>query len=195
MWYLDAMRALILEVPESLLAERRRLGLDRFDEMWDGVLHMVPAPSGWHQGLGAELVAVLLPVAKAQGLRASYETAIHTPGHVDEDYRIPDLVFFRPEVAHERGVVGPPELVVEVLSPGDESYEKLPWYAELGTREVLMVNPDSRAVELFVLRGGKLHAALPDPSGAVRSEILGVTFARMEGPKLRVSGPGVEARI
>lgn len=34
----------MLEVPEGLLAERARLGHDRFDEMWEGVLHMVPPP-------------------------------------------------------------------------------------------------------------------------------------------------------
>ena len=39
------MRAVMLDVPESLLDERRRLGLDVFDEVWEGVLHMVPPPS------------------------------------------------------------------------------------------------------------------------------------------------------
>lgn len=35
-----------MEVPEAMLAERRRLGLDRRDEMWNRVLHMVPPPGG-----------------------------------------------------------------------------------------------------------------------------------------------------
>lgn len=43
------MRALLLEAPESVLAERRRLGLDGHDETWDGVLHVVPPASGDHQ--------------------------------------------------------------------------------------------------------------------------------------------------
>ncbi|MGI9120683.1 MAG: hypothetical protein ACR2G7_11290 [Acidimicrobiales bacterium] len=42
------MRAVLLEAPQSLLEERRRLGLDIFDEMWEGVLHMVPPPGGPH---------------------------------------------------------------------------------------------------------------------------------------------------
>ena len=45
----------MLDVPESLLDERRRLGLDVFDEVWEGVLHMVPPPSGEHQRLELEL--------------------------------------------------------------------------------------------------------------------------------------------
>jgi len=35
----------MLEAPEELLAERRRKGHDRFDEVWEGVLHMLPPPS------------------------------------------------------------------------------------------------------------------------------------------------------
>jgi Uma2 family endonuclease len=184
------MRAVMLQVPESLLAERRRLGADRWDEMWDGVLHMVPSPSGWHQSLGSELHLVLAPVAKTRGLRALYETAVHTPGRIDRDYRQPDLVFFKPEAFHDRGVVGAPELVVEILSPDDESYDKLPWYAALGTREVLIVDPITRAVDLFVLRDGKLVRA-----ETARSEVLDATFARIDGPRLRVSIAGVTTEI
>ncbi|MBA3983821.1 MAG: hypothetical protein H0X61_09880 [Acidimicrobiia bacterium] len=39
------MRAVMLDVPVALLAERQRLGHDLFDEMWEGELHMVPHPA------------------------------------------------------------------------------------------------------------------------------------------------------
>ena len=42
------MKALLLEIPDTIqrwMDERARLGHDRMDEMWDGVLHMVPPPS------------------------------------------------------------------------------------------------------------------------------------------------------
>ena len=61
----------MLDVPESLLDERRRLGLDVFDEVWEGVLHMVPPPSEEHQRLGSELIAVFVGTAKRHGLVAS----------------------------------------------------------------------------------------------------------------------------
>jgi hypothetical protein len=35
------VRAVMLEVPQALLDERRAHGLDKSDEMWDGELHMV----------------------------------------------------------------------------------------------------------------------------------------------------------
>lgn len=42
--YNDGVRA-VIRIREEKLAERRRKGLDIFDEMWDGILHMTPAPS------------------------------------------------------------------------------------------------------------------------------------------------------
>lgn len=91
------MRAVVVEVPEWQLEERRRKGLDVFDEVWDGVLHMVPTPSSHHQRLGARLVAALLPLAEAGGLVAMYEMNLCRPGAGAQDFRVPDLVFARVE--------------------------------------------------------------------------------------------------
>jgi Uma2 family endonuclease len=189
------MRVLMLEAPESLLAERRRTGADRFDEVWEGVLHMVPPPSDWHQVFGTELLVILQPIAKTKGLVASYETGVFRPGTGESDYRQPDLAFSLPAQRTRRGIEGPAELVVEIPSPGDESYEKLPFYGELGVREVLVVNPDTRVVELFVLKGGRLFPLSPDEKGGLRSQVLDVTFLPIAGPKLRVGWQGGEAVI
>lgn len=125
------MRGLLLEVPESLLQERRRNGSDKLDEMWDGVLHMVPPPTEGHQWFGSELYLVLAPLAKAVGLRPYYDgTGFYRTGRLD-DYRVPDHVFVRSEQRTERGIEGA-ALVVEILSPRDETYDKLDWYAARG---------------------------------------------------------------
>jgi hypothetical protein len=53
------VRTLVLDPlpPEltALLERRERLGLDRKDEVWEGVLHVVPSPSGRHGDLAAQL--------------------------------------------------------------------------------------------------------------------------------------------
>ncbi|MGC4120846.1 MAG: Uma2 family endonuclease [Myxococcales bacterium] len=187
------LKAVILRPPASLLEERQRTGADRQDEVWEGVLHMLPPPSRWHQRFGSELLAALLPVAEARGLELSYATGLYRPGSADRDYRTPDLVFARPEQASERGVEGA-ELVVEILSEGDESREKLAFYEQLNVSEALLVDPESREFELYVLRGGRLHVALPDEQGAVRSRVLGVVFSKV-GAKLRMEWPGSSAEI
>jgi Uma2 family endonuclease len=185
------MRGLLLEVPEELLAERRRKGLDVFDEMWEGVLHLVPPPSSQHQGFGAELVMTLGPVAKRRGLEVFYETGLF---RTDKDYRVPDIAFVLPAQRLAQGLSGA-ELVVEILSPDDETYEKLPFYAERGVRELLVVNPESRSFELYALRGSQYVLVSPGDSGSVRSQILEVSFSLGEGPKLLVAWQDGSAAI
>lgn len=179
------MRAVVLEVPQSLLDERRRTGADRWDELWEGELHMVSPPSGDHQLLGGRLYRVMAPLAEARGLVAFYETGLFTPG-VDGDYRVPDHTYARPDQLSRRGVEGGPPLVVEIRSPGDESYEKLDWYAARDVGEVLVLDPDTRGVELFVLRGDRLVLVQPSPDG-VTVDAVGARLRTVDGPGLRVT--------
>ena len=171
------MRAVLLEVPEQMLAERRRLGLDGRDELWDGELHMAPPPGERHQRIGSDLLVALSPVVRRLGLVATYETGLFRAG---DDYRVPDLVVTRPDQRSERGAESA-ELVVELRSPDDETYAKLPFYAALGVREVVVVHPDDRRVELFRLAGDRLLPVTGDAAGAVRSDVLGVQLRTGDG--------------
>ncbi len=134
---------------ESLLERRRRLGLDGCDEMWDGVLHMNPSPHGRHHRILHQLAVLLDGPARAAGLLP----ALGDFNVGDEDnYRIPDGGLHRP---------GPDELfyptvalAVEIVSPGDETWKKLPFYAAHEVDEVLIVDPLERAVHWLGLRGG-----------------------------------------
>jgi Uma2 family endonuclease len=46
-------------------------------------------------------------------------------------------------------------LVIEIVSPDDESWEKLPFYAAHDVDEVLIVDPEEHAVHWLGLSGGK----------------------------------------
>ena len=186
------VKAVMLDVPQALLDERRRTGADRWDEMWEGVLHMVPPPSGEHQRVGTNLLLALAPLARSRGLEPFYETGLFRPG-VDDDYRVPDQVYARPGQVSRRGVEGGAPLVVEIRSPGDETYEKLPWYASVGVDQVLVVHLEPRAAELFACREGAVVPAEAGPEGLV-VDSLGVTVAAVEG-RLLVAWEGGSAEI
>lgn len=148
------MRALLLDSPasglEDLLERRRRSGLDRNDEVWEGVLHMVPAPSGPHSSVEWQLARLLGPLAEQADLHAGGQFNL---GAGEHDYRVPDgglhrappLVTWYPTAA----------LVLEIVSPGDESWEKLPFYATHGVDEVLIVDPQQRSVDWLALEDGE----------------------------------------
>ena len=172
----------MLDAPESMLAERRRLGLDVFDEMWDGLLHMVPPPGGPHQNFGAKLLVVLSPLAQHAGLEPHYEAGLFRS---TKDYRVPDQLYCRPEDRSDRGAEGA-ELVVEIRAPGDQTYDKIDFYAELGVREMLIVHPLEQRVELLRLVDSRLLLVTSEGTGAVRSDVLGASFATVESA-LRIS--------
>ena len=188
---IGAVKAVMLEVPQALLDQRRGAGLDKADEMWEGVLHMVPPPSGAHQRVSTRLLLVLAPLAVAAGLEPLQDaTGLYA---ADDDWRVPDQQYVRPAHLSDRGSEGA-ELVVEVLSPGDETRDKLPWYAAAGVREVLLVDPHTYAVELHRLDAGRLSAVEPDPSGGVSSAVLGCTL-KTTPDGVAVSWDGGEAIV
>lgn len=150
------------EVPAPVLAERTRIGLDRFDEVWDGVLHMNPAPNLRHGRIERSLLIGLTPAAEEVGLEVLLEMNLIAPGEAGwQDYRVPDVMVIGPGVDADRGVQGAPELVIEVRSPGDDSYDKLPFYERVGAGEVLIIDRDTAAIEHWRNGPGGLVAVAP----------------------------------
>jgi Uma2 family endonuclease len=173
------MRAVLVNAPESLLDERRRLGMDKQDERWDGEWHLVNPPKLWHTRLNSDMFYALTPLAREAGLVA-YCEATGMFADVENDWRIPDQVYARPDQEIDEGLTGA-ELVVEVSSPGDESDAKLAFYAARGITEAMIVHRDRR-FELYRLGPESVYQPVSDGLCAV----LGVTFTTVEGPRLRI---------
>jgi Uma2 family endonuclease len=149
------MRTLVLDPPpelQELLERRRRMGGDRHDEIWEGVYHMVPGPNAPHSFV-AQRLAVLLDVpARAAGLHVGMEFNV---GLGNENFRVPDLGVHRER--HSGTWVPTAAIVVEILSPTDEAWDKLPFYAERGVDELLFVDPGERSISWLALRKGEYH--------------------------------------
>jgi len=145
------MDVVVIDPPADLIAERQRLGLDNHDEVWDGEYHMVPAASGEHQRTILRLGMVWYPLAEAAGLEIRHEWNLIPEGEPGwNDFRVPDLIVLPPETYSERGAIGPVALVVEIRSPGDESFLKLPFFERLGVGEVLIIDRDTKVVRRWV---------------------------------------------
>jgi Uma2 family endonuclease len=147
---------------ESWLEQRRARGQDRFDEVWEGEYHVAPAPHPRHGLLEPRLFSVLSPLAARAGLWASGACNIGDP----DDYRVPDQAYFRDEPTTVW--IANAAIVVEIVSPGDESRNKFGFYHLVGVEEVLIVDPEIKSVEWF--RRGDEGFELTDGSA-----ILGIT--------------------
>jgi len=139
---------------QVLLDRRHRLGQDRFDEVWEGVLHMNPAPSYEHQRVSQQLAELLGPLARAAGLEAVVGGVnVGTP----DDYRIPDASLHRP--GSGGSFLATAVLVVEIVSAGDETALKPPFYAAHEVQELVSVDPAARTVGWLALAAdGEYHA-------------------------------------
>jgi Uma2 family endonuclease len=183
--YRSNMRAVMLEVPPELLEQRRKNGWDRFDEVWEGVLHMVPSPSAVHQRLESKFIVALTPIAQRRGLEVFPEVGLVDPPRGWDNYRQPDISVVRPEDLSERAIEGRAELVIEILSPNDESRDKLPFYARMGVREVWLIDPKTYALEVFALRDDRYEVVEP-VLGVLRSRSLDLELQVLAGPVLRI---------
>ena len=130
---------------EALIERRHERGADRHDEVWEGVLHMSPPPSPRHELVIDELREVLRPLAKARGMAAIGAAGIG----VKDDHRVPDLTLLRPPAAQWNQTAA---LAVEVLSPNDETWQKLGFYAAHEVSELVIVDPEARTLDWRVLR-------------------------------------------
>ena len=131
----------------ELLKRRRSLGQDRFDEIWEGVYHVAPAPNSWHGYAELRVAALLADAAAGAGLTPTGPFNLGEP----TDYRVPDLGFHRgfPTATF----VPTAAIVVEVVSPDDQSYAKLPFYAAHRVDEVLIIDAELRAARWLVNLG------------------------------------------
>ncbi len=80
---------------------------------------------------------------------------------------MPDLQLYRagneaPGNQQQGLVRGRPDLLVEIVSPSSQRYDrvtKLRWYAQLGVPEYWLVDPNARTLERLVLRDGMFAIA------------------------------------
>lgn len=142
-------------------------------ELIRGRLVMSPAPTTLHQTLVAMLSTLLLEASRRSGGRA-------LPGPSDvvlDDHTIlqPDALYVRRErknIICER-VFGPPDLVVEILSPHNsrrDRIDKLNLYAQYGVAEYWIVDPHERQFDFLVNRSGKFEIQ-PQQDDRYRSPI------------------------
>jgi Uma2 family endonuclease len=185
------MDTLILDPQQSkrLQAERQARGLDRFDEVWEGVYVMAPAPNDEHQQLATRLARPFLDVVEDSftGMVRLGINLASDPGDWQHDYRVPDLAVFlsgSAAVCHDTFWSGPPDFIVEIVSPFDKTREKLEFYSRLGTRELLIVDRQPWRLELYRLQGGVLTVVNSVVAGdlkLIESEVLPLRLRLVAG--------------
>lgn len=133
-------------------------------ELVDGVLELMsPAPTPRHQMVSLEIHKNFL-----NSCEENY-VILYAPIDLilsDTMVRQPDIVLIHrdrfSEIVKKHGIVGPPDLVVEILSPSSvkrDKESKLETYERFSIPEYWIVDPNNRCIEQYVLDGERY--ALP----------------------------------
>jgi Uma2 family endonuclease len=92
--------------------------------------------------------------------------------------RVPDLLFVansRLHLVHENHFEGPPDLVVEIVSPDSlarDWREKYLEYQAAGVREYWVIDPMSQHAEMYALGDDGAYQRIDKPDGTVASVVL-----------------------
>ena len=149
-------------------------------ELLKGKILEMSAPSPIHQEISGNLqgaLFVFLKNSKCKLYTAPFDVRFSQKGE-SQVYTVvqPDLcVVCDFEKIDSKGCVGAPELVVEILSPGNSKKEmksKFALYQEEGVREYWVVDPERELVFVYVAENKKFKPTIPIADDYVYSTIF-----------------------
>lgn len=176
------------------------------EERWEIIdgeaYNMSPAPGTTHQKISGKIfrqISNFLEGRPCQVLAAPFDVFLPEPGETEE--RISTIV--QPDISiicdktklSEKGCTGPPEVIIEIVSPWGASRDQIKkrrLYERKGVAEYWIVHPADRILWKYVLSGGQYgRPEVFDNTGAPSFEIL----PEFSLDLLKVFGPTEEVRI
>lgn len=147
---------------------------ERVEILRGRIFKMTPAPNVSHQRIAVNLLGVLYPHFQnrsCQLFSAPFDVALlnhkkSTPENQIHTIVQPDLcvVCDEEKLADGKKCMGAPDLIIEILSPGNSEKEmnlKFDLYEEAGVKEYWMVYPEEKSVIVYVLENGKYIGLKP----------------------------------
>ena len=138
---------------------------DTMREIINGIVYSFSAPFRNHQETIISFLKKALPfISRRKGkckiYPAPFDVRLPTNGETDDDkiYNVvqPDIcVICDPSKLDERGCIGAPDLIVEIISPSTSKKDlnqKFFLYEKSGIREYWVVYPNDKAVIVYILK-------------------------------------------
>lgn len=150
------MATQIAQQPEQIITGEELAALSDVGpcELVAGSITPVTPTSDAHGGYEANIVSILLSFVRMHGLGKvrSGEVGVYTRRNPDT-IRAVDALFISHERHDRKGATSfldvPPDLIVEILSPGNtwsETIQKLREFFSIGVRLVWLIDPSSQSV-------------------------------------------------
>ncbi len=146
-------------------------------EIIDGELIMAAAPITKHQTVSKKVQNILYKLEE-KGIGTVFNAPLDVVLAENQVVQ-PDIIFILPEnkkIIQEKGVFGPPDVVIEILSPSSAQRDrdkKYHLYERFTVKEYWIIDPLWHTVEIFILENNiyQLHSFV-EGDGVARSKII-----------------------
>ena len=121
---------------------------------------MAPAPSPGHQTIIGELYLQLANFLKNKPCKvylSPFDVRLNPETSDDTVVQADLLIVCDPTKIDNRGCNGPPNMVIEILSPSSSRHDrfiKLKLYQRYGVKEYWIVDPETKTLQTFILDEG-----------------------------------------
>lgn len=146
------------------------------------IFKMSPAPSSKHQEVSGKLFGEAYQIFKSHPCKlfsAPFDVRLTRKNKKDEEVLTvvqPDLcVICDDSKIDSRGCVGAPDLIIEILSPGNSKKEmknKFELYEEAGVKEYWIVNPLEENITIYALENSQYIGLKPVVDDFVNSRLF-----------------------
>ncbi len=171
----------MIHPPRTLMEVYDMLPEGTLAELINNHLYMSPAPLFNHQDTSGEIFFQLRQFLKNKGkvITAPFDVKL------DERYNAvqPDIIVIlksNPNQINKEGkYIGVPDLLVEILSPGNKDYDlitKKELYEKFGVQEYWVVDPDTKLALGFSLNENH-YQKISEEIGVIKSALLNANFS------------------
>lgn len=174
------MSSTITTPPRTMMEVYQSLPEGTLAELIDNQLYMSPSPLYQHQNLLFEIskeISIRL-AGKGEVLIAPMDVYLDDSRNAVQ----PDIIVIlnaNKDIINPKGHIhGVPDLLVEVLSPGNKDHDlstKKALYEKFGVKEYWIVDPETRMFLGFQLKDAK-YQKVHEQIGRFDSELLGLKF-------------------
>ncbi|NDV60413.1 Uma2 family endonuclease [Bacteroides sp. 519] len=160
-------------------------------ELFNGFVHLMsPAPTLWHAQISRRIlvrftVYIEKHKGRCQAFSAPFDVRLPKDGDTADDkiYTVvqPDICIVCDESKlEERGCLGAPDMVVEILSPSTRKYDfndKFNLYEAAGVKEYWIVDPREKDISAFILQDNGKY----DNGTSYKGEEVGIPVKTLPG--------------
>jgi Uma2 family endonuclease len=134
------------------------------------IAKMSPAPNTFHQEYSGNISGPIWSFLKNKKCKVySAPIDVYLPTTDKKTVVQPDIIVVCDLVKiQKKGCVGAPDIVVEILSPGNskkEMNDKYDLYEEAGVKEYWVVFPEEQVVQIYELKENKFQSRKPLANG------------------------------